>query len=155
MCAPTTSLSPWKSGAPVAHAGDVPGSLDDGNTNPATCLTSRQRQRLGPELLAVPPQHAGVNVDDQPPARRIARVAADRPRVGHAGARREPVVRLAGDGPHRARSGAVVGEERRFMRMADESERAQGAAGQDSAADASVRNPSRGWRGEPCQQSMP
>ena len=64
----------------------------------------------GLELLAVPPQHTGVNVDDEPPARRVARVAADRPRVGHADAGREPVVRLARNGPHRARSGAVVGE---------------------------------------------
>ncbi len=97
-----------------------------------------------PELLAVPPQHAGVDVDDEPPARRIARVAADRPRVGHAGARREPVVRLAGDGPHRGRSGAVVGEERRFMRMADESERAQGAAGQDSGGRRLGEEPEQG-----------
>ena len=33
------------------------------------------------------------------------------------------------------------------MRMAHKSERSQGAARQDPAADASVRNPSRGWRG--------
>src|SRR5215471_15971528 len=77
----------------------------------------------GLELLAVPPQHTGVNVDDEPPARRLARVAADRPRVGHAGTDREPVVRLARNRPHRTRSGAVVGEEPRFMRMADEPER--------------------------------
>jgi len=32
------------------------------------------------KLLAVPPQHAGVGVDDEPPARRVARVAADRAR---------------------------------------------------------------------------
>ena len=42
------------------------------------------------------------------------------------------------------RSGAVVDEEGRFMRMADESERAQGRPGRILAADASVRNPSRG-----------
>src|SRR5690349_21152056 len=86
----------------------------------------------GLELLAVPPQHTGVSVDDEPPASCVARVAADRPRIGHAGAGREPVVRLARNGPHRTRRGAVVGEERRFMRMADEPERAYRAGGQDS-----------------------
>src|SRR5215218_572216 len=90
----------------------------------------------GLELLAVPPQHTGVNVDDEPPARRVARVAADRPWVGHAGAGREPLVRLARNGPHRARRGAVVGEERRFMRMADEPERAHRAVGRILVADA-------------------
>src|SRR5688572_15839540 len=95
--------------------------------------TSRRASQAGAgsfcglELLAVPPQHTDVNVDDEPPARRVAGVAADGPRVGQAGAGREPVVRLARDGPHRAQSGAGVGEERRFMRMADEAERAQGS----------------------------
>src|SRR5262245_65687643 len=107
---------------------------------PVTTPLTRRWQRRGShagspsfsglELLAVPPQHTGVNVDDEPPARRVARVAADGPRVGHAGTGREPVVRLARNGPHRARSGAVAGEERRFMRMADEPERAHGPVGQ-------------------------
>jgi hypothetical protein len=73
------------------------------------------------ELLALPPQHAGVNVDDEPPARGVARVAADRPRVGHAGAGPEPSYDSPGTA-HRARRGAIVGEERRIMRMADEAE---------------------------------
>src|SRR5215467_8644839 len=102
---------------------------------------------FGPERLAVPPHHAGVNVDDEPPARRVARVAADRPRVGHAGTGGEPVVRLARDRPHRARSGAVVTEEGRFMRMATNPSDPNGRPGRILAADASVRNPSRGWRG--------
>src|ERR1051326_3203012 len=53
---------------------------------------------FGPKRLAVPPHHAGVNVDDEPPARRVARVAADRPRVGHVGTGCEPVARLARGG---------------------------------------------------------
>src|SRR4051794_19954664 len=53
---------------------------------------------FGLEVLAVPPQHAGVNVDDEPPARSVARVTAHRPRVGDAGAGPGPVVRLARDG---------------------------------------------------------
>src|SRR5579859_1069379 len=84
-----------------------------------------------PECLAVPPHHAGVTVDDEPPARRVAWVAADRPRVGHEGTGCERVVRLARDRPHRARSGAVVNEERWFMRMANKPERSQWAARQD------------------------
>jgi len=64
----------------------------------------------GLKLVAIPPQHTGVDVDDEPPARSVTRIAADRPRVGHAGTGREPVVRLARSGPHRARRGAVVGE---------------------------------------------
>jgi hypothetical protein len=107
-------------------------------------------------LSAVPPHHAGVNVDDEPPARRVAWVAADRPWVGHAGTGCEPVVRLARDRPHRARRGAVTNEEGRFMRMADKSERSQGAARQDSGGRRLSEEPEQGgWRGEPCQQSMP
>src|ERR1051326_4833753 len=87
---------------------------------------------FGPERRALPPHHAGVNVDDEPPARRVAWVAAHRPRVCHEGTGCEPVVRLARDRPHRARRGAVVNEEGRFMRMADKSERSQGAARPDS-----------------------
>src|SRR5687768_5908915 len=132
MCAPTTPLSPWKSGArwrmPVTYPGGPPTM---GTPTPRRASQAGSGNFFGPELLPVPPQHAGVNVDDEPPARRVARVAADRPRVGHADAGREPVVRLARNGPHRARSGAVVGEERRFMRMADEPERTLGAVGQD------------------------
>src|SRR5688500_14021744 len=83
-------------------------------------LTRRSGSFSGLELFALPLQHTSVSVDDEPPARRVARVAADRARVGHVGASREPVVRLARNGPQRARCGAVVGEERRFMRMANE-----------------------------------
>ena len=64
----------------------------------AKTTARRQRQRLRAEVLALPPQHAGVNVDDEPPARSVAWVAADRPRVGDAGIGPGPVVRLAGDG---------------------------------------------------------
>src|SRR5918994_7604782 len=104
---------------------------------PVTTRVTRRWERRGShagggsfsglELLAVPPQHTGVSVDDEPPARGVARVAADRPWVGHAGAGPEPVVRLVRDGAHRTRRGAVVGEQRRFVRMADEAERAQGS----------------------------
>jgi hypothetical protein len=72
---------------------------------------------FGLELFALPPQHAGLNLDDEPPARGVARVAADRPRVGHAGVSPEPVLRLARDGAQRTRRGAVVDKERRLMRM--------------------------------------
>src|SRR5215831_1875512 len=81
----TTSLSPGESGArwriPVTYTGP---------TTMGTPTARRASQAgsgsfFGPERLAVPPHHAGVNVDDEPPARRVARVAADRPRVGHAG----------------------------------------------------------------------
>jgi hypothetical protein len=41
VCAPRTSLSPWKAGARWRMPVTYPGSADDGNTDPATCLTSR------------------------------------------------------------------------------------------------------------------
>ena len=96
------------------------------------------------ELVAVPPQHSGAKVDDEPPARRVTRVAADRPWVGQAGAGRGPVVRLARDRQHCARSDAVVGEERRFMRVAGESEGARAAAGQDARGGCFGEKPEQG-----------
>ena len=81
------SLSPLEIGRPVACAGHRTRGLPPmGTTNlasvahkPAAAVSS------GPTPSAVPPQHSGVDVDDEPPARRVARVAADRPWVGHAG----------------------------------------------------------------------
>src|SRR5262249_31640935 len=115
---------PRKPGARWRMPVTYPGPPTMGTPTPRRVSQACTGGFFGFEGLAVPPQHTGVNVDHEPPARRVARVAADRPWIGHAGAGREPIVRLARDGPHRTRSGAVVGEKRRLMRMADESERA-------------------------------
>src|SRR5215471_4122837 len=122
---------PGESGARRRMTVTYPGPTTMGTPTARRASQAGSGSFFGPERLAVPPHHAGVNVDDEPPARRVAWVAADRPRVGHEGTACEPVVRLARDRPHRARSGAVVNEEGRFMRMADKSERPQGAARQD------------------------
>src|SRR5690348_3917773 len=72
-----TYPGPTTMGTPTARGASQPGS----------------GSFFGPERLAVPPHHAGVNVDDEPPARRVAWVAADRPRVGHEGTGGAPEVR--------------------------------------------------------------
>src|SRR5262245_51862325 len=138
-CPPGKPGGRWR--MPVTYPGP-PTTM--GTPSPRRVSQAGSGSFSGLELLAVPPKHAGVDVDDEPPARRVARVAADRPWVGRAGAGREPVVGLARDGAHRARSGAVVGEERWFMRMADESERAQRAVGQDSGGRRLGEEPEQG-----------
>src|SRR4029077_18090199 len=135
---------PGESGARRRMPVTYPGPTTMGTPTARRASQAGGGSFFGPERLAVPPHHAGVNVDDEPPARRVAWVAADRPRVGHEGTGCEPVVRLARDRPHRARSGAVVNEEGRFMRMADKSERSQGAARQDSGGRRLSEEPEQG-----------
>src|SRR5579864_912607 len=138
-------LAPWRIGnSRWRMLVTYPGPTTMGTPTARRASQAGSGSFFGPERLAVPPHHAGVNVDDEPPARRVARVAADRPRVGHEDTGCEPVVRLARDRPHRARSGAVVNEEGRFMRMADKSERSQGAARQDSGGRRLSEEPEQG-----------
>src|SRR5438105_11034700 len=92
-CAPTTSLSPGESGARWRMPVTYPGPTTMGKPTARRASQAGGGSFFGPERLAVPAHHAGVNVNDEPPARRVAWVAADRPRVGHEGTGCEPVVR--------------------------------------------------------------
>jgi len=56
------------------------------------------------QLLVLPPQHAGVNLDDEPPARGVEPVAADRPGL----ARQAPVPSQSYDSPGTGRTARVV-----------------------------------------------
>jgi len=47
------------------------------------------------ELVAIPPQHSGVDVDDEPPARGVTRTAADRSGVGRASGGARSIPRLS------------------------------------------------------------
>ena len=72
-----------------------------------TWLTRRRRQLLRTRTPCGATAAHGRQCRRRATSSPCRGVAADRPRVGHAGAGREPVVRLARHGSHRARRGAA------------------------------------------------
>ena len=125
---------------PVACAGDYPGHP----TMRTTWLTRRQRQLLRTRTPC------GATAAHGSECRRRAtssprRAGCRRPPPGWPCRRRPRASRTTRpERGARARSGAVVGEERRFMRMADEPERAHRAVGQDSCGRRLGEEPEQG-----------